>query len=182
VLADVVAGQARLLAEGVRLSEYLPPPIAGDWLAIEETTGRALLLSLSEGRAPRAVGRGTPRAFSVNGRWLAIEAQAPLARFDLVPVNDGPARSIGVDARGGRWAAAEESIFLYTGSGGADSAPPLYAVSPDRPGLGPWLVEPRVVSFEPLPDGGALVVVPPGVDRAAGIWRLPLVRELDHHR
>ena len=104
VLADLPAGETRLLAEGVRLSEYAAPLVAGDRIALAETSGRTILLSLSGRATPRAAGRGTPRSFSADGRWLAIEAPPPLTSVDLVSV-DGLAASVPIAARGGSWAA-----------------------------------------------------------------------------
>jgi len=168
VVVDRAAGDARLLAEGVRLSTDVAPPVSGDRIAVQEMSGRTLVLSLSGRERARAVGRGTPRSFSPDGRWLAVEAASSAAHIDLVPV-DGGARAVAIPTRGGQWATAAPSTFLYSATAGDDAAPPLLAVDPDHATR--RQVAPRAVSYRPLRDGDVLVVIPPQSGDRPGIWR-----------
>jgi len=171
VVGDGATGEARLLAEGARLSPDAAPPAAGDRIAVQELTGRTLVLSLSGTEHGRAVARGTPRSFSPDGRWLAVEAASPAPRIDLVSV-EGPVRSVAVAARGGQWAQAQPPIYLGSAGDGASPAPPLVAVAPDQDSR--RQLEARALSFTPLPDGDLLVVLPPGSAERPGVWRRPL--------
>jgi hypothetical protein len=168
VLVSARTGASRILAEGVRgpISEGIVPPIAGDWLAVEELWGRTLIVSFS-GQPARAVGRGAPRWFSPDRRWLAIDGamDEPPEHVTLAAI-DNPALNISLDARGGSWA-PDAQIFFYTGTKGGDG--PLYAALPDEGRT--ITVEPRARSFRILRGGEVLVVVPPGGPRPAGVWR-----------
>jgi len=166
VLVDTTNGAFRALASGVRVSDYSSPPLSGDWVALSESSGRVLVASLS-GAPLRAVGRGIPRAFSPDGRWLMIVREVE-NEITLAPVS-GDQRPMTLHGWGGSFAPDAPARFFHTGKGAYDQPRPLYVT---YPALGRTLeIEPSVLSYAVLRGGEVLVVVPPGAKHASGIYR-----------
>jgi len=167
VLVDTTNGVPRALASGVTVSEDTPPPMSGDSVALSETSGRVLVASLSGGPM-RAVGRGVPRVFSPDGRWLMIVREME-REITLAPVT-GSEQPVTVSGWAGRFAPDLPALFIHGGNGASPDQPvPLYAT---YPALGRTLeIEPRVVDYAVLRGGEVLAVVPPGGARAPGIYR-----------
>jgi hypothetical protein len=166
VLVDTTTGAARALASGVNVSDYALPPMFGDRIALSESSGRVLIASLT-GAPLRAVGRGMPRAFSPDGRWLEIVREVP-NEITLAPVGDGQ-NPIALQGWGGTFAPDAPALFFHTGGGAYDQPRPLYVT--DAAAGHTVQLEPRVVSYAVLQGGEVLVVIPPGSRSPAGIYR-----------
>jgi hypothetical protein len=166
VLVDTATGIPRALASGVQVSDHIPPPISGDLVALSEKSGRVLIASLS-GAPLRAVGRGMPRAFSPDGRWLQVVRDVEY-EITLAPIAANEA-AVTVRGWGGTFAPDAPALFFHTGVGAYDEPRALYAT---YPAAGRTVeIEPRVLSYAVLQGGEVLVVVPPGSSRPAGIYR-----------
>ena len=171
VLVDVTNGAPRALASGVAVSDYTPPPLSGDLVALSESSGRVLVASLA-GKPLRAVGRGVPRAFSPDGRWLMIVREIE-NEITLAPVV-GSEEPVTLQGSGGTFAPDAPALFFHTGKGAYDQPRPVYVT---YPALGRTIeIEPSVLDYAVLQGGEVLVAVPPGGKRAPGIYRraLPL--------
>jgi hypothetical protein len=166
VLVDSETGAPRALASGVQVSDYALPPISGDWVALGESSGRAVLASLS-GAPLRAVGRGTPRTFSPDGRWLMLVREVE-NELILVPTGDNESPIL-LRGWGGSFARDAPALFFHTGKGAYDQPRPLYVTyAAQRRTIE---LEPRIVSYAVLQGGEVLAVIPPGSKRAPGIYR-----------
>ena len=166
VIVDLTNGAPRVLASGVQVSEYAPPPLSSDLVALSESSGRALVASLA-GNPLRAVGRGVPRAFSPDGRWLMIVREIA-NEITLAPVV-GSEKPVTLQGWGGTFAPDAPALFFHTGKGAYDQPRPLYVT---YPALGRTIeIEPRVLDYAVLRGGEVLVVVPPGGKREPGIYR-----------
>jgi len=165
VIVDLTNGAPHALASGVQVFEFAPP-LSGDLVALSETSGRALVASLA-GNPLRAVGRGEPRAFSPDGRWLMI-VRGIENEITLAPVV-GSEQPVTLQGWDGTFAPDAPALFFHTGKGAYDQPRPLYVT---YPALEQTIeIEPSVLDYAVLKGGEVLVVVPPGGKRAPGIYR-----------
>jgi hypothetical protein len=166
VLVDTTTGAARSLASGVHVNEHLPPVISGDSIALSESTGRVLIASLS-GAPLRAIGRGMPRSFSPDGRWLQIVRDVQY-EITLAPVS-GNENPIQLKGWGGTFAPDAHALFFHTGMGAYNEPRAIYVT--DASAGRTIQLEPRILDYAVLQGGEVVVVIPPGSKKPPGIYR-----------